>query len=80
MLILFRLTVENLKPRCLSDKAFPQLEILQLSAADISDEALLMGTGRMKYTQTAQLGECVWRRLGRDENFMQEDMMSQLVT
>ena len=42
----------------LSDEAFPQLEVLRLNAADISDDTLIMGTGRMRNLKRLELLNC----------------------
>ena len=62
----------------LSDEAFPQLEVLRLNAADISDDTLLMGMGRMRNLKRLELLNCrnvsgaaVKRFVeGRDKNFV----------
>ena len=62
----------------LSDEGFPQLEVLRLDAADISDETLLMGMGRMRNLKRLELLNCenvsgaaVNRFVeGRDQNFV----------
>ena len=64
----------------LRDEAFPQLEVLRLDAADISDETLLMGMSRMRDLKRLELLNCedvsvvVVRRFvnwqGRDKNFV----------
>ena len=62
----------------LSDESFPQLEILRLNAADISDDTLVMGTSRMRKLKKLELLNC--ERLsgaavkqfveGRDKSFV----------
>ena len=42
----------------LSDNSFPQLEVLRLDAADISNETLLMGTARMRNLKRLELLNC----------------------
>jgi hypothetical protein len=42
----------------LSDKSFPQLEVLRLDAADISDGTLLMGTAQMRNLKRLELLNC----------------------
>ena len=42
----------------LSDKSFPQLEVLRLDAADISNETLLMGTAQMGNLKRLELLNC----------------------
>jgi hypothetical protein len=62
----------------LSGEAFPQLEVLRLNAADISDDTLLMGMGRMRNLKRLELLNCenvsgaaVKRFVeGRDKNFV----------
>ena len=62
----------------LSDEGFPQLEILRLNAADISDDTLIMGKGRMRNLKRLELLNCenvsyaaVKHFMeGRDKNFV----------
>jgi len=42
----------------LSDEAFPELEVLWLDAADISDETLRMGMGRLWNLKRLELLNC----------------------
>ncbi|KIM39121.1 hypothetical protein M413DRAFT_447461 [Hebeloma cylindrosporum] len=60
-----------------SVEAFPQLEVLRLNAADISDDALLMGVGQVRNLKRIELincedvsGQAVQRFVqGRDKDF-----------